>query len=522
MPKQRSLFNSDLRYMVKSGSPTRPMGRRYTLFGATVIAMIIVVATWLASRPDASIDQIDTSRMEHDPLRSQITQVLDARKKATTANSEPPVLTSVTNPLSSSDMTSEYHEPGSDTDLRPAIKGLPKITTSVLLDPKAIHSVQLSSVARITEDIPTQPPVADSTKSDWIEINIHPGDSLTRIFNRLNLNPAVAIIIAEHQKGKTLASLNTGRRLKILITDGQFVELKYEKSLNSLLHVKNSDNSWQFNTITRSFEVIEKKVTGVIASSLFDSGLRAGISESLLHKLMSIFEWQIDFNTDIRSGDRFAIIYEEKFLDGKKIGTGPILAATFILSGKTQHAVRHIDSAGIVRYFSPEGVSLAGKFLRSPVRNARITSGYSLRRFHPILKTWRPHRGLDYSGRKGESVLSTAEGKVVFVGRKGDYGKTVIIKHGGKYKTLYAHLSKYGKAVRKGRWVQQGQVIGYVGSTGLSTGPHLHYELWFNGKRINPLKLKLPRAASVHKSEKTNFLHKASAISAELNQLVGA
>jgi murein DD-endopeptidase MepM/ murein hydrolase activator NlpD len=298
--------------------------------------------------------------------------------------------------------------------------------------------------------------------------------------------------------------------------------LEYETSLNSLLHVKTTDNGWQFNTVTRSFEVIEQKVTGVITSSLFESGLKAGLSESLLHKLLSIFQWQIDFNSDIRSGDRFAVIYEEKFLEGKKIGTGPVLAATFILSGNPHQAIRHTDSAGIARYFSPGGISIEGKFLRSPVRNSRITSGYSLRRYHPILKTWRPHRGLDFLGRKGDSVLSTADGKVVFVGRKGDYGKTVIIKHGGKYKTLYAHLSKYGKAVRKGRWVQQGQIIGYVGSTGLSTGPHLHYELWRNGKRTNPLKLKLPRAASVHHSEKTEFLRKASTFSAELERLVGA
>ena len=175
-----------------------------------------------------------------------------------------------------------------------------------------------------------------------------------------------------------------------------------------------------------------------------------------------------------------------------------------------------------MRYFSPDGISIEGKFLRSPVRNSRITSSYSLRRYHPILKPWRPHRGLDFLSRKGDPVLSTADGKVVFVGRKGDYGKTVILKHGGKYQTLYAHLSKYGKAVRKGRWVQQGQIIGYVGSTGLSTGPHLHYELWRNGKRTNPLKLKLPRAASVHQNEKTEFLRKASAFSAELKRLVGA
>jgi len=521
MPKQRSLFDSDLRYMLKSGLPARSMSRRYILFGATALAMIMLVATWLANRPDASIDQTDTSHVKHDPLRSQISQVLDARKKTVAASSATPLLTNSVSPSSPSSVSSASREPGSDVDLWPAIKELPKFSISVSLDAKAIHAAQLPAVAKIAEDIPIQS-VTSSTKSDWIDIDIRPGDSLTRIFSRLKLDPAVAITIAAHRKGQILASLKTGPRLKILLTDKQLVGLKYETSLNSLLHVKTTGNGWQFNTVTRSFEVIEQKVTGVIASSLFESGLKAGLSESLLHKLLSIFQWQIDFNTDIRSGDRFAVIYEEKFLEGKKIGTGPVLAATFILSGNPHHAIRHTDSAGIVRYFSPDGISMEGKFLRSPVRNSRITSGYSLRRFHPILKTWRPHRGLDFRGRKGDSVLSTADGKVVFVGRKGDYGKTVIIKHGGKYQTLYAHLSKYGKAVRKGRWVQQGQIIGYVGSTGLSTSPHLHYELWRNGKRTNPLKLKLPRAASVHQNEKTEFLRKASAFSAELKRLVGA
>jgi len=521
MPKQRSLFDSDLRYMLKSGLPARSMSRRYILFGATALAMIMLVATWLANRPDASIDQIDTSHVKHDPLRSQISQVLDARKKTVAASSATPLLTNSVSPLSPSSVSSASREPGSDVDLWPAIKELPKFSISVSLDAKAIHAAQLPAVAKIAEDIPIQS-VTSSTKSDWIDIDIRPGDSLTRIFSRLKLDPAVAITIAAHRKGQILASLKTGPRLKILLTDKQLVGLKYETSLNSLLHVKTTGNGWQFNTVTRSFEVIEQKVTGVIASSLFESGLKAGLSESLLHKLLSIFQWQIDFNTDIRSGDRFAVIYEEKFLEGKKIGTGPVLAATFILSGNPHHAIRHTDSAGIVRYFSPDGISIEGKFLRSPVRNSRITSSYSLRRYHPILKTWRPHRGLDFLSRKGDSVLSTADGKVVFVGRKGDYGKTVIIKHGSKYQTLYAHLSKYGKAVRKGRWVQQGQIIGYVGSTGLSTSPHLHYELWRNGKRTNPLKLKLPRAASVHQNEKTEFLRKASAFSAELKRLVGA
>ena len=521
MAQQRSLFDSDLRNMLKSGPRDRPLSRRHALFGATILAMIMLVATWLASRPDASIDEVDNSQVEYDPLRSQIAQVLNARKKTAVASSAALIPNKSVVPLGSSSASSADRGSGFEVDLWPAMKELPKVTVSVSLDTKAIHAVQPLSAAKMADSVPTQT-VASSTKTNWVDIDIRPGDSLTRIFNRLKLDPAVAITIAAHRKGQVLTSLKTGPRLKIRLTDGQFRELEYEKSLKQLLLVKTTDNGLRFDTVNRSFEVIEQKATGVITSTLFDSGLKAGLSEPLLYKLMSTFEWQIDFNTDIRSGDQFAVIYEERFLEGRKIGTGPVLAASFILSGKPHHAIRHTDSAGIARYFSLDGTSMQGKFLHSPVRNSRITSGYSLRRFHPILKVWRPHRGLDFSGRNGNSVLSTADGKVVFVGRKGNYGKTVIIKHGSNYRTLYAHLSKYGKKVRKGRWVQQGQIIGYVGSTGLSTSPHLHYELWLNGKRRNPLKLKLPCATSVHQNEKSEFLRRASTFSAALNRLVDA
>ena len=222
MPKQPSLFNSDLRYMLKSGPRERPVSRRYTLFGATVVAMIMLVATWLASRPDASIDQIDTSLIQHDPLRSQIAQVLDARKKAAGANSAAPVLTNSADPLSSSSVSTPYRESGSDVDLWPVMKELPKITISLSLDTKAIHATQPPSVAKTTEYIPTQS-VTSSEKPDWVEIDIRPGDSLTRIFSRLKLDPAVAISIAAHRKGQVLANLGTGPRLKIRLTDEEFV-----------------------------------------------------------------------------------------------------------------------------------------------------------------------------------------------------------------------------------------------------------------------------------------------------------
>ena len=216
--------------------------------------------------------------------------------------------------------------------------------------------------------------------------------------------------------------------------------------------------------------------------------------------MVRIFGWDIDFVLDIRSGDSFHMIYEDYVMDGKKLTDGALLAAEFTTQGNTYRAIRFENDDGEYSYFAPNGESMLGTFLRSPVEFSRVSSKFGQRK-HPILKTWRAHRGVDYAASRGTPIRATADGKVDLAGQKGGYGKTVILSHAGRFTTLYAHMTGFAKGIKRGARVQQGQVIGYIGSSGLATGPHLHYEFRLDGVHRNPLTYKTPKATAV-KAEK--------------------
>ena len=235
-------------------------------------------------------------------------------------------------------------------------------------------------------------------------------------------------------------------------------------------------------------------------------------------KLAEVFGWDIDFALDIRKGDQFRVLFEEKYLDGKRIGDGEILAAEFTNNGYTFAAVRYEDSKGDVNYFTPEGRSMRKAFLRSPVDFRRISSGFTRERFHPVLGVKRPHRGTDYAAKTGTPIKAAGDGKVIWRGTKGGYGRTVIIQHGGNITTLYGHMSKYNRNVKKGSRVKQGQTIGYVGMSGTATGPHLHYEFRVAGVHKNPQTVKLPAAQPIAKRERANFNKVANDMIALLQQ----
>ena len=265
-------------------------------------------------------------------------------------------------------------------------------------------------------------------------------------------------------------------------------------------------------TITRQPIIETRFVQGVISSSLFVDGQRAGLSQKKLMELANIFGWDIDFALDIRKQDQFALIYEEKYLDDALIGEGQILAAQFTNRGEVFNAIRHSDG----NYYSPKGYSMRKAFLRSPVDFFRISSKYNLKRKHPVLKTIRPHRGVDYAAATGTPIKASGDGKVIWLGTKGGYGRTIILQHAGIYTTLYAHMSKYNSKVKKGSRVKQGQIIGYIGSSGLVTGPHLHYEFRVNGVHKNPLKVKFPNVKPLNKEQMEDFKPVANTILAQL------
>ncbi|RLE11625.1 hypothetical protein DRJ04_07695 [Candidatus Aerophobetes bacterium] len=237
---------------------------------------------------------------------------------------------------------------------------------------------------------------------------------------------------------------------------------------------------------------------GKVRSSLYDAMKKEGLDNELILKFADIFSWEVDFLTDPRQGDTFELIWERYVsLEGKVLMEGRILAAEYINQGKSYTAIFYRDPEGHQGYFTPEGTSLRKSFLRSPLNYRRISSYFSYRRFHPILKIYRPHPGIDYAAPTGTPVSSIGEGVVIFAGWKGGFGRFVKIKHPNGYITSYGHLSRIAKGIRRGKKVAQGQVIGYVGATGLATGPHLDFRIAKNGRYLNFLRLKLPRAASV-------------------------
>ncbi|MEM7565310.1 MAG: peptidoglycan DD-metalloendopeptidase family protein [Pseudomonadota bacterium] len=345
-------------------------------------------------------------------------------------------------------------------------------------------------------------------EDEWKSVTIKSGDSLASIFSRQGISSKTTHVIAglnEHTKG--LRYIKPGEKIEMLLDEeNNLRQMKYIPDITkTLLIQRTEDQSFTSKIIKYKLDANPIYREGVIEDSLFFAAAKADIDEDVIMDLVAIFGWDIDFSLDIRRGDRFAVVYEELFKDGVKIRNGRILSAEFLNNGKTYRAVYYTDPQGESDYFTPEGKSMRKAFLRSPVAFSRISSRYSKSRLHPVLKTRRPHKGVDYAAPTGTPVKASGDGKVIHVGKKGGYGKTIILTHGGRYTTLYAHLNGYARGIRSGKKVKQGQTIGFVGSTGLSTGPHLHYEFRVNGVHRNPLTVKLPEAKPVNSAFKSHF-----------------
>jgi murein DD-endopeptidase MepM/ murein hydrolase activator NlpD len=353
-------------------------------------------------------------------------------------------------------------------------------------------------------------PSEPETAAIWRTETVRKGDSLALIFSRLGLSAQeLDRALRAGDAAKRLKHLVPGQQLTFAIDNGELQQLIYEiDPLNTLNVSRGGDGGFSATTTARELETRVTNAAGTIDSSLFLAGQAAGLSDSLIMELAGIFGWDIDFALDIRSGDRFSLVYEEKYLDGNKVQDGNILAAEFVNRGTSFRALRYTDTSSRADYYSPDGKSMRKAFLRTPVDFTRISSRFGSR-MHPVLGTLKNHHGVDYAAPTGTPVKSAGDGKVIHVGSKGGYGRTVIIQHGGKYSTLYAHLSKYKGGLSNGSRVRQGQIIGYVGSTGRSTGPHLHYEFRIDGVHRNPLTVRLPDAAPIQAEYQADFLAKS-------------
>jgi len=328
------------------------------------------------------------------------------------------------------------------------------------------------------------------------EYMVEEGDTWEAIIRKLGVGWELGLSLLDASEDThNLASIRAGNELRFLF-DAETEELQSVEydidDENFLSLTKDEEDEFVGEEKEIVYKIVQVVKSGTIESSLYETAQQKGVPPGVILNLAWIFSWDIDFASSIQAGDSFSVVYEERYRDGEKVKAGNILAARFVNSGNEFYSFFYINPEEYESYYDTDGRELRRQFLRSPLDYKRITSGFSYNRFHPILNTFTTHRAIDYAAALGTSVSATAGGKITYVGWKGGNGKYVRIKHANGYSTGYAHLSLYAKGIKIGARVKQNQVIGFVGSTGLSTGPHLHYEMLKNGVFINPLRLDLP------------------------------
>ena len=391
-----------------------------------------------------------------------------------------------------------------------------------LKESQAVNDKEKLEIAPLPEDKAVAPEIITAEEMEAVQANVvtvevEKGDTLSSIFNDLDIHSELTRLMNLGKQAKPFKKIFPGQKLHFTLIDNKIEKLELEKSITKSLFLYSEGDSFTTQEAERELDKVSQVATGSIDQSLFLAGMDAGMSDGLIMDLAAIFGWDIDFALDIRVGDNFTVMYEELYLDGDKVADGNIIAAEFINNGKTYRAYRYTDSNGKTEYYSPDGKSMRKPFMRTPVDLARISSHFNLRRKHPVLNRIRAHKGVDYAASTGTPIKATGDGKVVHRGKKGGYGNTIILRHGNTYTTLYAHMSKYARGTGVGSRVKQGQIIGYIGSTGLATGPHLHYEFRVNGVHRNPLKVKLPSANPLPNSEMDSFQTSIQPLIAQLD-----
>ncbi|HEY0289645.1 MAG TPA: peptidoglycan DD-metalloendopeptidase family protein [Pseudomonas sp.] len=376
------------------------------------------------------------------------------------------------------------------------------------------------ATAKAEPETSKEAPPATQKSATHREVVVAKGDTLSTLFAKVGL-PATAVheVMTSDKQAKQFSQLKNGQILQFeLSPEGNLKQLHSKLSELESISLSRTDKGYTFTRDISKPNVRTAYVHGVINSSLSLSAQRAGLSHSMTMDMANIFGYDVDFAQDIRKGDEFDVVYEQKVVNGKTVSTGNILSARFTNRGKTYTAVRYTNKQGNTNYYTADGNSMRKAFIRTPVDFARISSLFSMGRKHPILNKIRAHKGVDYAAPRGTPIKATGDGKVILAGRRGGYGNTVIIQHGDTYRTLYGHMQGFAKGVQTGTNVRQGQVIGYIGTTGLSTGPHLHYEFQVNGVHVDPLGQKLPMADPIAKSEKQRFMQESQPLMARMDQ----
>lgn len=354
----------------------------------------------------------------------------------------------------------------------------------------------------------------------WTRVVVAPGESLSNIFENQGLPPEQWMQLTKLGGDcNRLKRIKAGDHLNFRYSAGQLDELTYALDETRTLSVRRNGDRFEAATLTTTLERRSAQGSGVIRNSLFADGRRAGLPDRMILEFADIFGYDIDFAQDLQEGDRFAVVYDQLYKDGKKLRDGDILAAEFVNQGRVYRAVRYVDNDGRAGYYTPEGQALRKAFIRTPVDFARISSGFNLHRLHPILNVIRAHKGVDYAAAVGTPVHATGDGRVEFIGQKTGYGNVLMIRHGSQYETVYGHLSRFQSGLTTGSKVRQGQIVAYVGMTGLATAPHLHYEFRVNGIHQNPVTVALPRAIPLNPQVLANFRLKSAPLVAQIEAM---
>jgi murein DD-endopeptidase MepM/ murein hydrolase activator NlpD len=378
-----------------------------------------------------------------------------------------------------------------------------------------------SAPTELTKRALTLPALAGVTAAErvyWREERVQRGDTIGSLLARADVVDAPALVFMRtNAAARPLYQLRPGRPVRVAVDDdGHLVALRFVTGAGDLFAIARSGDTFSVQSAPPPVETRVALRAGEIRSSLFGAADEVGLPDAVTLALAEIFAGDIDFYHDLRRGDRFSVLYETRYVDGEAVGTGRVLAAEFDSRGTTYRAYLWRAADGTEGYYASDGKSTRRAFLRSPVEFSRITSGFTQARFHPILQTWRAHRGTDFAAPTGTPVRATADGVVTMAGREGGYGNVVMLKHGGTYATVYAHLSRFAAGMRNGTHVHQGETIGYVGQTGWATGPHLHYEFRISGEARNPMTVALPTAFPVAPGERAAFDAAIAPLASEL------
>tara|TARA_R110000868_G_scaffold69261_1_gene204132 strand:+ start:7482 stop:8768 length:1287 start_codon:yes stop_codon:yes gene_type:complete len=343
--------------------------------------------------------------------------------------------------------------------------------------------------------------------SNWKIVKVKKGENLAIIFQRLKLSDRTLYDVTHSSKlAKPLTQLKVGQELKFDIQNGQLNALEVPLNDVDTLTIIRENDQYQAELLEKPLQEKVEYAAVTIQQAMFAAGKKAGVPSRVMHQLAHVFGWEIDFARDLQAGASFSVAYDAYYYNDKRIKVGNIVAAQFINRGKVYNAIRYRDADGQYHFYKADGSSIRKSLLRKPIPIGRISSPFNMHRRHPILGIVRPHTGTDFAAPYGTPIHATGDGRIIFEGWKGGYGRAIMIRHSSSIVTLYGHMSRFAKQSHVGTQVKQNQVIGYIGQSGLATGPHVHYEVRVNGGFKNPMTVRLPTASPLPRSELVKYI----------------